>query len=712
MLSNRKYSIRFYLYLSLLVIPVLLLFISVINQFIYSNNTSFYTNQFEIAKNKFLTSSSHLLDINKVECISYFPESEFNSSVVIASKFNDTVYSTLNKLQQNYLFYGLKKLPNLINDFRSSALYSDSLLVDVSFLLYKRERLARSILPKLDSLDKLFLGKPFYSKYFFLDQLIESYVNNPCGLKSLIIEKELNDFREVLFIESTSDYKVFAAYYHSLYVDMMSFVALNQKAGDASIAGIMDAYRLENLKMLSQIENIQSLVLYRSNIILKRNFACQFILISIIIIGIILLYRYYSKYFVISVQSVRENLINIESGNYQDVIHLGFEVNEGVDLTLSMASSMQKRIVNIKQLIDGEVDKYKPVVENNSFDEAIAKLCLFYQAKILEAKNHLNDLNASLISHEKMQKFFFLEEELHLPIREFSDLLLKRLIEHTNSIHGAIFTISESDSNYFELFSSYFNGTRKDDSLGFYRGDGLLGTVVTNGELSIVKDLKNDYFNIATSLIQVKPNALVVIPIILKGDVIAVVELACLADVVDGDLKLLSGLKNYISAVFGLLWEYSKQSIAFKKVCGDFEDSTTNIDILKKNVENLVIDNKKFLVEVSQLKFPMLALERSLIMMHLNMNGTIRYVSENFLLIFETEAQNIKGRHFKDFSSLDIESEDYKNMWSGFYKGTQAFTNDVLKLYNGKTMAIKLHFIPVKEEDNEVRKIICLGQMI
>ncbi len=124
-------------------------------------------------------------------------------------------------------------------------------------------------------------------------------------------------------------------------------------------------------------------------------------------------------------------------------------------------------------------------------------------------------------------------------IDSFIEKLLKNFIDSFEMVQGIAYLKDETSDNF--KFIKGFALTNDEDIPGFKIGENINGQAVDNKEVMIINDVPEEYFQVESGLGQSKPKQIIIVPVLVKNDVIAVLEM--------GSFKVQQGLQQIISVL-------------------------------------------------------------------------------------------------------------------------------------------------------------------
>ena len=114
-----------------------------------------------------------------------------------------------------------------------------------------------------------------------------------------------------------------------------------------------------------------------------------------------------------------------------------------------------------------------------------------------------------------------------LTLADLANQVVSYLARYLGAQIGAFYLL-DAESKSLHLMGSYAYELRKDASLTFVSGEGLLGQAVLEKHLISVTDLPDDYVRVSSAIGSIHPRNLVVLPVMYEGNVKGVIELGSL----------------------------------------------------------------------------------------------------------------------------------------------------------------------------------------
>jgi HAMP domain-containing protein/signal transduction histidine kinase len=135
-------------------------------------------------------------------------------------------------------------------------------------------------------------------------------------------------------------------------------------------------------------------------------------------------------------------------------------------------------------------------------------------------------------------------------LRQLSRLIMSEVTPVVAAQHGAFFMASgEGDDLELRLIASYAYSSRKNASRPIRHGEGLVGQAAAEKAPIVVNDPPAEYLRVPSGLGEGPPAAIIVLPVVFEGQVLAVVELASFTPFSDVSRMFLEQLVETIGVV-------------------------------------------------------------------------------------------------------------------------------------------------------------------
>ncbi len=182
-------------------------------------------------------------------------------------------------------------------------------------------------------------------------------------------------------------------------------------------------------------------------------------------------------------------------------------------------------------------------------------------------------------------------------ITSVAQLIMSELTPLIDAQQGTFFIMdSESETeSTLSLIASYAYTERKNFQNQYKLREGLVGQCAFEKKRILITNAPNDYIYISSSLGEVKPLNIIVLPILFEGEVKAVIELASIYSFTQNDLNFLDQLMTSIGVVLNmisssmrtevLLIELKKSNSELEAQAKELEEKAKLLEIKNQEVE-------------------------------------------------------------------------------------------------------------------------------
>jgi len=225
---------------------------------------------------------------------------------------------------------------------------------------------------------------------------------------------------------------------------------------------------------------------------------------------------------------------------------LNAAVNTGIlSIALGIIIGIALSYWSIKT-ITTRLKKLKEVMKSvGNGSEQLPRIIVTKDDELGEIANAYNEMAGELESHERKERIYkesienqnaiktqlaelsMLSQEIH-DITSLGQEYIQAIIPAVNASSGVIYLkIVKEKRPYLKKLASYANDKAKEE---IEIGEGLLGQCLQDGRPIRLFDIPKDFIRISSGLMETKPRSMLILPIKLDGEILAVIELASLYD--------------------------------------------------------------------------------------------------------------------------------------------------------------------------------------
>mgnify|MGYP000030848244 CR=1 FL=1 len=300
---------------------------------------------------------------------------------------------------------------------------------------------------------------------------------------------------------------------------------------------------------------------------------------------------------------IEERLINASSLNDE----ITFIVLIAVSSTVILLFLMFKRLVSarlenvhdaLQYIASSDGDLSQRLIETRK--DEIGQLALGYNQML----QSINDSRNTVKAREWLESGI---SEVNNIIRksqdktQVSNQLLSYLVRYLQCHLGALYWL---DENGLKPFATYALEQQLPKLKIIGLGEGLIGQAALNKKPLHITTVPNNYYDISSSFGEVKPQSLIIYPIIYNDKVIAVIELAWLTETPDKSLTFL----KIVSEVLAVSFININQN---ENVLTMLKESQVQSEELQTQQEELRVTNEALSVKTDAIKNQQAALEKT-----------------------------------------------------------------------------------------------------
>jgi CheY-like chemotaxis protein/CHASE3 domain sensor protein len=323
--------------------------------------------------------------------------------------------------------------------------------------------------------------------------------------------------------------------------------------------------------------------------------------------------------------------------------HIYDELKPVNDALKSISLSFKEITENAISVASGNYETdIKPISDKDILGKAINKMSLALREVTTENKRHnwlvtgQNELNQRIRGDKDLQKL--------------SDEILSFLIPYIHAHFGAIYILNV-DQNIYELTAQYAMPNGLSIKRNFAAGEGISGQVAANGKALILSDLKEGQFRIVSSILDAVPSSIAIIPLVVEGSSIGIIETGKLELFRDDEITLL----NLLSELIGISLH---SAISREKIKNLLEETQSQSEELQSQSEELQSQSE----ELSQANAELEEQAQQLKQQQEELKVSNEELQQQYQVMEEKNKDLVKARQAIEIKSRQIElSSKYKS---------------------------------------------------
>lgn len=261
-------------------------------------------------------------------------------------------------------------------------------------------------------------------------------------------------------------------------------------------------------------------------------------------------------------------------------------------------SNLRKMAVIFRSMAKGNFKgSFEKLSDTDELGEALISLNNHLIASQEEAELRRREEENRTWSAQGLAMFGSLFREVEDNLEKLSMVLMKELVQYTEADAGAMFIATDGEEGQGSIFvasGSYAFDREKFIDRTFMPGEGLVGRAALEREIVQVNDLPADYITIRSGLGETAPASLLLVPVLLDNQVLAVMELASLGKIPDHQVDFIRQLADAVATTLSKI----KANLQTRKL---FEQSREQAEALaakekesRQNMERLERTQEEF----------------------------------------------------------------------------------------------------------------------
>ena len=547
-----------------------------------------------------------------------------------------------------------------------------------------------------------------------LNSLTDNYFREPKAETISVIENEIDKAKIQLF-----KYKMDQTQEAIVYLKKISDLTDNIYHSDIKTGLIGQGGLILNLNI--HVENLKELNNNLSGLIseeVKNNvFYSNLNLIILIFIFVCLLLLFINIIFASlykPLQNIKFYLTKLVRGELPEPIErtIDEEINEIHDQLNNLVMNLKTKLEFSEEIGKGNHDiTFKPVSDDDILGNSLLEMSKSLLKTEIEDQKYKIDEKKRLWENEGIARFAEILRMNNADLTNLADLIITNLVKYLNANQGAFFLVKEDQScqPYLEMVSAFAYNRKKYIHHILAPGEGLVGTCYLEKETIFLTDIPDNYFTISSGLGESKPVCLIIVPLKTDDKVLGIIEIATFKITEPHELDFIEKIAQSIaSTIISVRINEQTNELLIKSQKQAEEMALKEEEMKQKMTElhNIQAESKKKEAELNNF---INSINNHSLIIYYDIRGKIIDINHNFLLVFETEKQNLLGRFHKEFTSMDVNSDDYKKFWEDIKNGNSKLITDKIKLFKEKVLLVCQNFIPIFNEQGRLSKVLSIA---
>jgi PAS domain-containing protein len=276
--------------------------------------------------------------------------------------------------------------------------------------------------------------------------------------------------------------------------------------------------------------------------------------------------------------------------------------------------------------------------------------------------------------------------------------------------------LSDNEDNTDEervlnLVSTYAYDRKKHLEKQIKLGEGLVGTCAIEGESIYITDIPDNYINITSGLGGSNPKSLLLVPLKTDDELTGVIEIASFNELEKYQIDFVEKIAKTIAVSIITVKINERTAYLLEQTRQQAEEMQAQEEEMRQNLEELQATQEEADRKAKEMESFISSLKESNYYVEYDINGTITDVNDKLLNLLEIRRQDAIGLHHKDYLILtDEQKKLYEEFWNDLKNGISKKIIFKVEI-NNKEYVFNENYIPIKNVDNEVYKIIKISNL-
>jgi methyl-accepting chemotaxis protein len=323
-----------------------------------------------------------------------------------------------------------------------------------------------------------------------------------------------------------------------------------------------------------------------------------------------------------------------------------------------------------------------------------------------EQKRKIEDEKRRWVN-EGLAKFADILRQNNDNMAKLGDEIIKNLVWYLNAnLAGLYSKIDENGSITYNLVSAFAYDRKRFLNKQFELGEGLVGTCAAEKQSIYLTDIPQDYIEVTSGLGGTNPNVLLIIPLVIEGDVLGVIELASLKHFENYQIEFVEKLGESIASTLQTVKVNQTTNELLIKSQEQTEMMISQEEEMRQNMEELQATQEEAARKSFEMQGLIEALNASAYVMEYDNKGVIISINDAYSKLLGITREESIGKHHSDNMILTEEQRlHYEEFWSNLRKGRIQKQSTEISMF-GKNFTFWETYTPIRDFNGDVYKVL------
>jgi len=298
-------------------------------------------------------------------------------------------------------------------------------------------------------------------------------------------------------------------------------------------------------------------------------------------------------------------------------------------------------------------------------------------------------------------------------IDTFSYQMVHALVEYIGANVGAVFLLEKEQSTQvksFRMAASYAYEIRRFKEQRIAWGEGLVGRCGIERQRILLTDIPTGYVKIASGLGECPPTALLLVPMVVREELVGVLEVASLSVFEEYVIQFVESVVGAFAGTLLTVEGNQRTQVLLREAQEQSKTLREQEDTMRQNYEELQAIQE----ESEQQKAVMESLEHAVqvacFVAEFDRDARMVRVNDDFLSTIRASREEMIGTHAAEFLSLHQEiARDFSHFWEEILEGVVKRQMFVEMTYRNQHFFFIETYAPIYNAGGEVTGVIRIG---
>ncbi len=652
--------------------------------------------------------------------------SEKNSNWEQADRIYSSMFASLELIENDFIFSGntpvIRKIRTLRENFNEINMLLNeyiSLKEQAGDMTSGTLARTRQILEDLKDIP----GINFFKNYYpdFIHFITEPDPEIPEVIMNAWIIKKEEVLRNMPFSVTTKHGIIsgesLTLYCEEFFTGTSQLIEITRKIGSPGKGGVLGDIFLYTIRIENILEELRVIV-GNSQVQFMKSMKTR-LLIWLTLSGSVFIYAIISLFSFIhlKISEIKEFSRRLSEGEIPVDIPItgNGEIDEIKESFGKHVNSLHDKAEFADQMATGDFNKgFTPAgksdILGNSLLELSEKLARTQEEELSRKEE---DKRRSWTS-EGLAKFGDIFRSEREDVKELAYKIIHNLVKYLEAAAGTIYLADQevAEKQEYEMAATFAWDRRKYIQKRIVTGEGLVGTCALEKETIYLTEIPEEYFEISSGLIEMKPVCLLLVPLKIENEVFGVIEIASVHIIREYEVRFVEQLGEITATTLAAVRINERTSRLLEQSRRQTEEMQKQEERMRRNMEELQKAQEESQRRESEITGILNAVNSSSLVAEFTLNGRFSDINDKLQILFESPRELIIGKHHSDFAVTDKYSDEYKQFWKNIRDGKIISKTEKFRLFSGAEIWLEQTFSAVMDKEGDPVKIINISHDI